>query len=217
MPDRVTTSFIPKDSLTTERAPRAVQGNPFVIVNIVAGIILVGTLVAAGALFLFQTYTNAAISSKQDSLEKQRSAFEPATIKELSRLDKRLSASQALLKTHTAVSLMFADLETRSGGNVRFKDFAYDTAGPGVMMVTMSGSAKSFNAIAVQSDAFGKSTIFKDPIFSNVNIDAAGNTIFNFTAKIDTSRITYAALVAGGDGSVPTTLPNSTNATTTTP
>lgn len=197
MPDRVTTSFIPKESLVSERGPRLPTRNPFAFVNLIAGVILVGAIAICGGLFLFQTYTQSSIKSKQESLERQRAAFEPATIQELLRLDKRLTASNTLLKNHTALSLLFNDLEARTGANVRFKDFKFEPAGTGHMTVSMSGTAKSFNAVALQSDAFGKSAILKDPIFAGLNIDQTGTVVFTFTALVDPVRLGYATLVAG--------------------
>ncbi len=181
-----------------------------VFVNIVAGALLILAIVASGGVFLFKTYTQQSIASKQDSLEKQRAAFEPATIEELARLDRRIGASSQLLKTHIALSLLFQDIEGRTDINVRFKNFKYEPAGSGRMSVSMSGTAKSFNAVALQSDIFGKSTILKDPIFSNLNLDQAGNVVFDFTAVIDPARVSYAASVAGAVLDSTSTEPGST-------
>jgi hypothetical protein len=195
MPDRVTTSFIPKESLMSDRSPRSPRRNPLVFLNIIAiGIIVVAVLGAAGV-FLLKTYTEQSIASKKESLDRQRSAFEPATIEELLRLDKRINASHGLLKSHTAVSLMFADLEARTVENVRFRDFKYEAAGQGRFVLSMSGEARSFNSVAIQSDSFGKSTILKDPIFANLNLDQNGDVIFDFSAVVDPVRISYAAAV----------------------
>lgn len=197
MPDRVTTSFIPKESLMNDRSPRTPRRSPFVFVNLVAAGILVVTVIAAGGVFLLQSYTEQSITSKRQSLDRQRAAFEPATIEELLRLDKRLNASSGLLKSHTALTLVFDDLEARTGENVRFKNFKYESAGPSRFAITMNGTAKSFNAVAIQSDSFGKSNYIKDPIFSNLNLDPSGNVVFDFGAVVDPVRISYATLVAG--------------------
>jgi len=202
MPDRVTTSFIPKESLMQDRNPRSVRKNPLVFVNVVAAGILILAVGAAGAMFLFKTYTEQSIISKKQSLDRQRAAFEPATIEELLRLDKRINASHDLIKAHTALSLLFNDLEARTGENVRFKNFKYEAAGTGRFAITMGGTAKSFNAVALQSDSFGKSTIMKDPIFSNLNLDQNGEVVFDFSAIIDPVRINYATFVAGAGASV---------------
>lgn len=203
MPDRVTTSFIPKESLVSERAPKSPRRSPFVLVNIVAGAILIVAVLASGGMFLLKTYTEQSIVAKRESLNRQRAAFEPATIEELLRLDKRLTASHGLLRSHVALSTMFNDLESRTNVNVRFKNFKYEPAGPGRYLVSMNGTARSFNAVALQSDAFGKSTIFKDPIFSNLNLDQSGTVVFDFAAVVDPARVSYAAALAGAAAALP--------------
>lgn len=213
MPDRVTTSFIPKESLMQDRNPRAPRKSPLVFVHIVAGGILVLAVIASGGMFLFKTYTEQSIISKRQSLDRQRAAFEPATIEELLRLDKRITASQGLLKSHTALSLLFEDLEGRTGENVRFKNFKYESSGQGKFVITMGGTAKSFNAVALQSEVFGKSSVIKDPIFSGLNLDQNGEVVFDFSAVIDPARINYATFLAGAQGALepvlfePTTQP----------
>ena len=201
MPDRVTTSFIPKESLMQDRSPRPQRRNPFVFLNLIGAGILIITVLAAGGVFLLKSYTEQSIASKRTSLDRQRAAFEPATIEELLRLDKRINASSALLKSHYALTLIFDDLESRTGENVRFKTFKYEPAGPGRFAVSMSGTAKSFNSVAVQSDSFGKSNVVKDPIFSNLNLDPSGNVVFDFGAFVDPVRINFATMIAGAAAS----------------
>lgn len=180
-----------------DRSPRPQRKNPLVFLTLIGVGILIITVLASGGVFLLKTYTEQSIASKRTSLDRQRAAFEPATIEELLRLDKRLNASSALLKSHYALSLVFDELEARTGENVRFKAFKFEPAGSGRFMVIMNGTAKSFNSVAIQSDEFGKSPVIKDPIFSNLNLDSGGNVVFDFSAIIDPTRISYATLVAG--------------------
>jgi hypothetical protein len=209
MPERVTTSFIPKASLEVERT-REAKTRPVALVNIVAIILLALAVVASIGVFLFEQYTIQSIASKQQSLERSRAAFEPATIKELSRLDSRIDSGMTLLGTHPALSLLFNDLEARTLASVRFSDFKYEIAGPSRVVLTMKGQAASFNAVALQSDAFSKSDIITEPIFSNVNINSSGSIDFDFSGIIDSSRMKY----TGANATPPVT---PTTATTTTP
>lgn len=197
MPDRVTTSFIPKESLMQDRTPRPARRSPLMFLNVIGVGILVVTVLATGGVFGLKTYTEQSISSKRVSLDRQRAAFEPATIEELLRLDRRLVSSQTLLQNHTALTLVFDDLEARTGENIRFKNFKFEPFGLDRSAVTMSGTARSFNAVAIQSNSFGKSAIVKDPIFSNLNLDPSGNVVFDFTGVIDPARVNFAALIAG--------------------
>lgn len=184
-----------------DRSPRTQRRSPFVFLNIIGAGILIVTVLAAGGVFLLKSYTEQSIASKRISLDRQRAAFEPATIEELLRLDKRINASSALLKSHYALTLIFDDLEARTGENVRFKSFKYEPAGAGRFVVSMNGTAKSFNSVAIQSDSFGKSNVVKDPIFSNLNLDQNGNVVFDFSAFVDPVRINFATMIAGAAAS----------------
>jgi hypothetical protein len=195
MEERVTTSFIPKESLHADTTRRR-TGSPAAFANIVAGAILILAILAAGGVFSFEKYTESAIQSKQDSLARSREAFEPATILELSRLDGRISAAEKLLKTHTSASRLFDELEKVTLSSVKYDTFEYSASTPGHLLLTMTGEAQSYNAVALQSDAFSKSTIVTDPIFSNVTVGKSGAITFNFTGVIDPTRMLYAPATA---------------------
>lgn len=190
MEERVKTSFIPKTSLA-EPTARVTHGNPAALANLVAGALLVLAIVGAGAIYAFQQYTAAQIVSKQESLAKSREAFEPSTIKELARLDQRIETGKALLGSHIAASKLFDELEKLTLSSVRYTTFEYSVPAPGHVVLTMNGEAQSFNAVALQSEAFGGSPLITDPIFSNVNVSAAGNITFDFTGILDVSHMGY--------------------------
>lgn len=196
MQERVKTSFIPKQSLKVERT-QSVRQTTFGVVNAAAGVILIAAILAAIGMFFFEQFTKSSIENKRTSLDRARSAFQPETIRELSRLDARLMVGTSLLVSHTAPSLLFDFIERETLSSVRFLDFSYGEAGPGRVMLSMSGVAKSFNAVALQSDAFGKSPMFSEVIFENLNIDETGNVVFNFSAVVNTEEITYDSAKAG--------------------
>ncbi len=190
MQERVKTSFIPKASLQVEREHHA-PSNPVALANIITAVLLVLAIVGSVGIFLFERYTIQSIASKQESLERSRSAFEPATIRELSRLDTRIEAGKKLLAQHTAMSLLFDDLELRTLNTVRFAEFSYTEPNPGRIVLSMAGSATSFNTVALQAEEFSKSAIITEPRFSNVNLDQNGTIRFDFSAVVDVSRMRY--------------------------
>jgi len=206
MQERVKTSFIPKASLKIERRA-APKGDPIALVNLITGVVLLVAVVASVGIFLFERFTIQAIANKEASLERSRGAFEPATIKELSRLDARIEAGKTLLAGHTALSAVFDDLEKRTLSSVRFNNFSYSIPSPGRVVLTMKGQATSFNAVALQSEEFSKSSVITDPIFSNVNINANGAIDFDFTAVVDSARTRYFAQSAQPLSAPDTTTP----------
>jgi hypothetical protein len=190
MQERVKTSFIPKASLEVEREHHATS-NPVALANIVTGALLILTILASAGIYLFERYTAQNIVSKQATLERSRAAFEPATIKELYRLNVRIESGKKLLEHHVALSHLFDDLEGRTLSTVRFNEFTYAETNPGRILLTMSGAARSFNTVALQSQEFSKSTIVTEPRFTNVNIDKDGSIRFDFTGTIDATRQKY--------------------------
>ncbi|MEK9176756.1 MAG: hypothetical protein AAB923_00500 [Patescibacteria group bacterium] len=190
MDERVKTSFIPKASLKVEHEkPRGADS--VALVNTIAGVIMVIVLVVSAGVFLYREYTIRSIASKKQSLQVSREAFQPATIKELSRLNARIETAKTLLQGHISLSRLFDDLEARTLASVRFSNFAFDGTSSGKLALTMDGHATSFNAVALQSVEFSKSDVITDPIFSNVNINQNGDVAFNFTAVIDGSELIY--------------------------
>lgn len=190
--DRVKTSFIPKTSLSVERSV-GVRRTTVGIVNVISGVLLVAAIVGAIGMVAFEAYTKASIENKRASLDRARAAFQPATIKELARLDTRLTVGAALLGAHTAPSILLDALERETLASVRFKDFSLSEATPGRLTIAMAGEAKSFNAVALQSDAFGALPIFSEVIFSNLNINETGTVVFEFSAVVDIGEIAYRA------------------------
>ncbi|MFQ5540900.1 MAG: hypothetical protein ACE5F4_01500 [Candidatus Paceibacteria bacterium] len=190
--DRIKTSFIPKASLKVEKR-RPPASTSIGIINIIATIILIAAIIGAAGMFLFEQITEQNIARKGSSLERAREAFEPATIRELSRLNTRLAAAGTLLGAHIAPSYLFDELEEKTLSSVRFGDFTMAESGPGRLMVSMAGEAASFNALALQSDVFGESPVFSEPLFSDFNINATGNVIFSFSAVVNLSEIAYRA------------------------
>jgi hypothetical protein len=55
----------------------------------------------------------------------------------------------------------------------------------------MSGLARSFSSVALQSDEFGKNRFIQQPVFSGFSLDDRGDVEFNVTALIDPSVVSY--------------------------
>ncbi|MEK7187122.1 MAG: hypothetical protein AAB690_02395, partial [Patescibacteria group bacterium] len=105
----------------------------------------------------------------------------------------------------------FDFLESSTLKSVRFTDFSYGTSPAGVELV-MKGQARSYAAVALQSDLFTKSSHFKNPVFSDLGLDESGNIIFTFRAIVNPNLISYQKQIEGLTISAP---PKTTVATTT--
>ena|SRR3989344_40876 len=193
MEPKFQTSFIPKRALqeaATGRPRRTSVG----IVTLISSLVFLISVAASVGVFLFARLTEQQIISKGADLERAQAEFEPALIEALSRLDARLTSSEALLKNHVALTPIFALLSSLTLKTVRFENFKYKND-PDKISVTLKGRARSFGSVALQSDVFGKSPFIKSPIFLNPNLDQQGDVLFDFSANLDPRLLSYTDLV----------------------
>ena len=187
------TSFIPKKPLDTGIS----RGGAFGLFFLIALLLFIASLMAAGGAYLYQQYLNQSIASKSDSLARAEGAYDPAVIKDLLRLDARIGQAQTLMQKHVAASAIFAFLSTQTLEKVAFSSFDYSVESDGSASITMSGVADSFSTVALQSDQFGNSKLLSDVVFSGITVDPnTGRIHFSVAATVDPSLINYANSLA---------------------
>lgn len=187
MDPQVPTSFIPKEALTQERA-RAGGVGIFLLISI---LIFVLSLVAAGGVFAYAQYLDKGLAGKKADLDRQKGAFDPATIQDLLRLDSRITQAKVLLQKHVAPSGIFLFLGQKTLVNVQFTSFEFSLNADNSASINMDGTADSFATIALQSDALGESSMLKDVIFSNINVSSDGRVAFTVQAKLDPALLLF--------------------------
>jgi len=183
------TSFIPKKPMVEEHVayPR-----PISLLAIIAVFILFTVLLATGGLFFYKTVASKNLKTMANNLTIAQNRFEPAKIKELQVLDKRLTAADEILSKHVAVTPIFVALQGITMKSVRFTkfDYALDDTNTKVN-VKLSGVALGYSNLALQSDLFTKNKNFIDPIFSNITLNEKGQVIFDLSFSVDPTFIDY--------------------------
>lgn len=182
-----TTSFIPKKPLENKVESSGRQTSIFLVASV---FIFIVSLVATGSVYFYKSLLNKRIENMSVSLEKAKAAFEPALILELKRLNSRIDASSSITAKHMAASQVFELLEGLTLQSIRYKKFGYSTTNEKIT-VSVSGEAKNYSSVALQSSILGKSPYIKDPIFSNLSLDNKGNVNFDLTAYVDPSLVSY--------------------------
>jgi hypothetical protein len=214
MDPQVQASFIPKKSLDISASR---SRGTFGLFTLIALLVFIASIVAAGASFAYTRYLNSAIASKSQSLTLAEGAFDPSVIQDLLRLDNRLNQSKQLLANHVAVSGIFALLAAQTIGQVSFNSFQYTLNSDGTAGITMSGVANSFATVALQSDQFSADTMLKNVVFSGITVEPNGQVSFTVTADADPSVISYSNTLNASNSATPILPAPSTPATTTTP
>ena len=97
-------TFIPKSALDT---PSIAVARPASFLTFVAMIIFLLSCVIAGGVFLWGQYLTGQVTILNQSLQKNKDAFEPGTIEQYSRLNSRFDNARKLLSSHIASSAFF--------------------------------------------------------------------------------------------------------------
>ena len=188
------TSFIPKKPIMQTPETEVSRGTNLLL--LISIFLFVGSIVLALGVYLYKGALVRDIANKKVSLARARDAFEPASIVKLQRLSRRLDLSRTVLANHLAPSQLFDSLESSTLQNVRFSsmDLAINQA-KNTGLLTMKGQARSYGAVARQSDVFAKVASIKNPVFSELNLDQKGNVVFTFTASVDPNALRYQSLL----------------------
>lgn len=186
MEDKI--SFIPKKNLSPEPRGRR-SGLGFFIAISALMFFLSGGL--WGGLILYEKYLNDNNEQLNISLNKQKGSFETASVKEIVNLSQKINLADRLIKSHKAPSSIFNFLSGYTLKDVRFSSFDFSVSDDGAVSVGMSGLAKSYSDIALQSEAFKSVALVKSALFSDFNLDNKGMVRFAVKIDFDPSIINY--------------------------
>lgn len=183
------TSFIPKKN--TAPVAEKKQRKNVNILSFIAFIIFLISLLTAGGLYLYKVLIEKNIEEMSLSIDRVREAIEPDLVANLIEIDSRLTTSQNLLEDHKIISPIFRFLEDSTLKTIRFEDFKYDISENDGPVLRLSGEARNYTSLALQSDIFGAEEMFKEPIFSNLRLNIRGNVGFSFSTPINNASILY--------------------------
>ncbi len=188
-------SFIPKDASAATPLPKQrASGGLSEVGMLLAIVLLVASAALAGAVFLYEQYAQSSSVSKLEQLQRAKEAFEPALIQELTRLDDRMRASEALLSAHTAPIAFFDALQKSTLTTISFQTLDLQANDSQHMTVKITGVAEGVNSIALQADLFSKNGIILNPIFSDISRQADG-VHFTLSAIINPESVSYTQLI----------------------
>ncbi len=202
MPPNIPTSFIPKRpidtaSAVTEQKPSRVVG----LLSFLTVIIVIATIVSFVGVFLYQRQLGSQKVALEQSINDARDGLGTAFVGDMKRLDARIDGVKTLLQNHIVVSPVFAALEATTLHSIQYKTFKYSfVTDPGtksqVVQINLTGVAKSYATIALQSDAFTQSTIIRNPVFSNLTIDdKTGSVTFRLTFTVNPADLSYQTFI----------------------
>jgi len=191
MDNNFQTSFIPKKPLAEDRVPVVAHTSLF---SFIATLVFFASLASAAGMYFYKASLAKNIATMNTELVTARNSFEPSLITQLQTLDRRITDASALLNAHIVVSPIFAALQLNTLKTIQFTKFSYvtptDPTAP--VIVHMSGRARDYASIALQSDQLATNKNIHNSIFSNLALDEATGTVsFDLVFTVDADLVRF--------------------------
>lgn len=182
-------SFIPKKA----GAPPVYRGKGPGFFLAFSFLLLVVSSFALGGMFFYKKSLAGEVDLLMQTLDKTKSAFEPALINTIIQFADRIDSAKTLLGDHKTLLPFFEFLEKSTLPDVRFKEFTYSFSEAesknGEILIVMGGVAKSYAALASQAEIFEKEKSVKSVYFSDFKL--GDNGAVNFRVKISSDPLIF--------------------------
>ncbi|MEK7646101.1 MAG: hypothetical protein AAB381_00190 [Patescibacteria group bacterium] len=210
METKFQTSFIPKKPV----APTGMAGNvPIIkrprssIVMVIATIIFIGSLAAAGGAYSWKYLLVSNQESYKADLEKREANFDLPLITEMKHVNVQINTARQLLNSHLAVSQVFDSVARLTAERVRFLNMELSSGAPGSnsseVKINMSGSGLDLFTVAFQAkvlselEKYGLRDVVKNPILTDPTENEKSDVSFRFSASIDPQTLLYSKTIGG--------------------
>lgn len=201
MEPSIPTSFIPKRPIESEIPISRVRSAG--LLSLITFVIVLATAVSFGAVYFYQKQLVSQKAKLEKSISEAKDGIGTEFVSEMKRLDDRIDGVKELIKNHIVVTPIFKALESSTLRNIQYKDFSYSIKSDPIsksqqVVVDVTGSAKNYATIALQSDAFSSSTVIKNPVFSNLTIeDKTRQVNFKLTFAVSMADLSYQNFIDG--------------------
>jgi hypothetical protein len=196
------TSFIPKRPVSTEPVQEPHPNRAVGLLSLLAVVVVIATAVSYAGVYVYEKQLIAQKQKTDALINEARKGIGTEFLTEMKTLSTRIDGVKAVLDKHIVVTPIFAALEQSTLRSVQYKSFGYEftsdtTTAQQAVKVTLTGTAKSYATIALQSDSFTQNSLIKNPIFSNLTIDDKTNAVnFKLVFTVNPAALSYEAFIA---------------------
>ena len=181
-------SFIPKDSVTTEQVFKKKKAG---FVGILVASLFVCSLITYGSFWFYKGILKDEIAALQSELANAEKNTDKDTIEKMDAFSKKLEMVESIVFKHQVVSGFLDSLASSTVSLVYFNEFNYGALKEDSLSVTMKGRAASYAAIALQEQKFSENPYFKSVSFSNLSLADKGAVSFDVSISIDPKVVAY--------------------------
>ena len=190
------TSFIPKkpsvEPVVTEKFSLGIFGFIGILIFVISSALAVGV-------YFYDANLSKQLADKQTQLNNAKNTLESPLIGEAKILGRRITDANQILSNHIITTPIFEALQLNTLKSVQFNSFTYATPeNPGdPIKVEMSGVARDYTSIALESDQLATNKDIQNPIFSGLALDpVTGNVSFTFNFSVDPELVNFSSHVA---------------------
>src|SRR3989344_7056442 len=197
MPPKFQSTFIPRGQMasTSSGIAQVERRASRTFLSTIAFFIFSASVIFALGVFGYRLYLEYSIDQMSGALEEARAALDPEAISELTELHRRIVSTRSLVDSHRVVTPLFTLLEDAAPRTVRFTSFKFSHE-EGKLVLDLTGEARGYSALALQADIFNKSRYFRNPVFSDLNLNDKGDVKFSFKGLLEPGLVSYSGSVS---------------------
>jgi hypothetical protein len=197
----VSTSFIPKRPVSAEPV-RSTSSHSYVgLMSFLTFIIVAGTALSFGGVYFYKKTLESQKQNLQAQIAQAQDGLGTNFVTDMKRLNQRIEGVKSLIKGHVVVTPIFQALQATTLQSVQYENFAYDfisdtTTNAQTITVTIKGVAKNYATLALQSDAYAKSPLIHNPVFSGLTVEDKTQRVgFKLTFTVNMSDLSYQTFI----------------------
>ena len=199
----VSTSFIPKRPVSSEPiVSSATHRSSVGLLSILTFVIVIGTGLAFVGVYLYQQSLISQKASLEQSITTAQNGLGTTFVSDMQRLSLRINGVKSLIQSHVVVSPIFAALQATTLQSVQYKTFTYDfktdpSTNARVVQVQLTGTARDYATLALQSDAFAQNALIKNPVFSALTVEDKTQLVdFKLSFNVDPASLSYQSFIS---------------------
>lgn len=209
MPPSSANSFIPKRNPVSR--PQSVRRYNLVIMPVISYTLFMSSLIAAGALFIYQIRVEAQFAAAATNLDDQIKHFNDTDLNRVVDFNQRLELANKMVTSHVSLIPIFSILESITTETVQFKNLKIVRKGEhkltaSASLVTSALDGLLFQKVVYQQATYGTSSLVASTKIAGVNFalpgtSADGKTVTKGTVTLnadfdfDAEKILYKPLI----------------------
>jgi hypothetical protein len=207
----VSTSFIPKRPVSTEPIRSSSSGSSVGVLSFLTFIVVAGTALSFAGVYFYKQSLESQKANLQAQITQAQQGLGTSFVTDMKRLSQRIEGVKTLIGGHVVVTPIFQALQSTTLQSVQYQDFTYEfttdtTTNTKTINVTIKGVAKNYATLALQSDAYAKSTLIHNPVFSGLTVeDKTSRVGFKLTFTVNASDLSYQTFIQNLQASANTT------------